>query len=325
MAGLDPLPSDQAHQMATLKLTNVTPNHQIYAPASTTAVPIYNVLEPQEDGMEATARLRDSVYMSPALQNLTNTLRSKKKCQGAHLGNSCQQVNDPSMLPESEVVFRAVSPHGHVYWEIDPRARDQCSSVVTISDEDDRTGGQTSSSDMSSSRQSSSRYSDNHPLIGDSPQNVGGHVLVNPFADVQLLSSSSVSSSPINKGAFTNHRTGSTSDQRFSSLRIGGSNAGGANQIRNQLVNHFGTRSNAGSRNKHKRSKHKQQSGSDDSSQISNVPEQLQRQVQIRGLKSIPVSVKSNDYIMTKIQSHMSRGSPVELTKANNPAVERKV
>ena len=28
--------------------------------------------------------------------------------------------NDSTMLPESEVVFRAVSPHGHVYWEIDP-------------------------------------------------------------------------------------------------------------------------------------------------------------------------------------------------------------
>ena len=91
--------------------------------------------------MAATRRLRDSVYMSPQLVQLTNTLRrpppppgsqGKKICQaGSHnASDTCGQnqtqqlthqgVNDSTMLPEKEVVFRAVSPHGHVYWEIDP-------------------------------------------------------------------------------------------------------------------------------------------------------------------------------------------------------------
>ena len=82
------------------------------------------------DGLAATLHLRDSVYMSPHLVRLTNTLRSKKKmCQGAHPD---QMVGGSNNLPNAhagcanveanhdEVVFRAVSPHGHVYWEIDP-------------------------------------------------------------------------------------------------------------------------------------------------------------------------------------------------------------
>ena len=95
----------------------------------------------ENDGMLATQYLRDSVYMNPKLMQLTNTLRrGKKVCQGGHSSDEMADVsmtqirrnrenmsrqppvhqNDSTMLPESEVVFRAVSPHGHVYWEIDP-------------------------------------------------------------------------------------------------------------------------------------------------------------------------------------------------------------
>ena len=111
--------------------------------------------------------------MSPQLMQLTNTLRSKKKvCQGGH--NNCGGHNDDTMLPEKEVVFRAVSPHGHVYWEIDPK-RDLTNAAaagpIATSDDDERNmpSQTTSSSDMSSSRQSSSRYSgdSHHPLIDD--------------------------------------------------------------------------------------------------------------------------------------------------------------
>ena len=94
----------------------------------------------ERDGMLATQYLRDSVYMNPKLMQLTNTLRrGKKVCQGGHspeerpcstfvdsseantmTSQPIPHQNDSTMLPESEVVFRAVSPHGHVYWEIDP-------------------------------------------------------------------------------------------------------------------------------------------------------------------------------------------------------------
>ena len=114
--------------------------------------------------------------MSPQLMQLTNTLRNKKKvCQGGH--NNCGGQNDDTMLPEKEVVFRAVSPHGHVYWEIDPK-RDltNIAGPITTSDDDERNmpSQTTSSSDMSSSRQSSSRYSgdSHHPLIDDQANQV---------------------------------------------------------------------------------------------------------------------------------------------------------
>ena len=114
---------------------------------------------------------------------LTNTLRNKKKvCQGGH--NNCGH-NDDTMLPEKEVVFRAVSPHGHVYWEIDPKrdlagiaasAAASTGGPFATSDDDERNmpSQTTSSSDMSSSRQSSSRYSgdSHHPLIDDQTNQV---------------------------------------------------------------------------------------------------------------------------------------------------------
>ena len=106
--------SDQQQQQPAAHGGNITLNP--YAAATT-----HGELE----GLAATRRLRDSVYMSPQLVQLTNTLRrGKKVCQPAgHEGSdSCEggHVNDSTMLPEKEVVFRAVSPHGHVYWEIDP-------------------------------------------------------------------------------------------------------------------------------------------------------------------------------------------------------------
>merc|ERR1719270_1248442 len=108
--------------------------------------------------------------MSPQLVKLTNTLRSKKKmCQGSH------PDQDQTCPDTSEVVFRAVSPHGHVYWEIEPKNMGHHNVVESspvpqnlrhIPNPNgvfDATNGIDPSS-----RQSSSRYSDNHPLISGS-------------------------------------------------------------------------------------------------------------------------------------------------------------
>ena len=75
-----------------------------------------------------TLHLRDTVYMSPQLVKLTNTLRTKKKvCQGSH------PDQDQTCPDQSEVVFRAVSPHGHVYWEIEPKNMGQHPHIVESS------------------------------------------------------------------------------------------------------------------------------------------------------------------------------------------------
>ena len=41
-------------------------------------------------------------------------------------------VSRNTILFPFQVVFRAVSPHGHVYWEIDPRA-----NAVSLSDNEE--------------------------------------------------------------------------------------------------------------------------------------------------------------------------------------------
>ena len=91
--------------------------------------------EDLHDGLAATLHLRDSVYMSPQLVRLTNTLRSKKKvCQGPHPDqqNNCNAVTTKESSHD-EVVFRAVSPHGHVYWEIDPSRADRLKPLGKVS------------------------------------------------------------------------------------------------------------------------------------------------------------------------------------------------
>ncbi len=56
---------------------------------------------------------------NPQLATLTNTLRGGMPiCDG---GNGNIQVDqDFSQATNGEVVYRAVSPHGQVDWEIDP-------------------------------------------------------------------------------------------------------------------------------------------------------------------------------------------------------------
>jgi hypothetical protein len=354
---MDPI-QQQQHLAATLRLPASARNSpQHYAATLVSASPahsgsisnghnIYNlrgnnrtVCLELEDGLEATKHLRDSVYMSPHLIQLTNTLRSKKKvCLGGHSGpcnhNHIQQhptadaVNDDTMLPESEVVFRAVSPHGHVYWEIDPK-RDFVMTANAASDEDERNlqSQTTSSSDMSSSRQSSSRYSgsDNHPLISDSAASSAAsshHILVNPFIDVQLLPLSAATGSPPaarlselrDVTSASASPTARQSSAGFSSLRAG------KPSLRAQLASNFGTRSSSQRGNKNKDMAAAAAVGD-------TVPEHLQTQVQIRDLRSIPVNVKSNDYIMAKIQSHLSRASPdieLRLSSRDSPR-QRKV
>jgi hypothetical protein len=132
--------------------------------------------------------------MNPQLAKLTATLRKKVKCEVGHPGPCRQacferqqlaglhQPGSRSVNPE-EVVFRAVSPHGHVYWEINPSEQAKIqgrvagnksqqssssddtntnSDLQNISDFSDDDNGR-AASEMS--RQSSSRFSESRPLI----------------------------------------------------------------------------------------------------------------------------------------------------------------
>lgn len=225
------------------------------------------------------------------------------------------------------------------------------------------------------SRQSSSRYSDNYPLIsnGCSPaksdlsttnESAETMILVNPFADVQLIS---INGALINGSPATQQRP--FNDVRFSSLR---GNQNKQLQQQHQLrhlppqYQHFGTRASSArtARMKDVMNTVEQwriaQSGSNSSntgtgslsssegpsltsvgssgssstglqatsttttsssstSPTSQVLEQVQQQVQIKDLRSIPVSVKSNEYILAKIHANqMGAGNNGRSTPLNN-------
>ena len=232
------------------------------------------------------------VAMSPQLSLLTNTLR-KKKCLGGHPGpchhnsphHSDMSQHSDSLTPppttetellpgSAEVVFRAVSPHGHVYWEIDPKRPNKLQSDHP-SDED-TTNDLHNMSDFSEddgkvlsdrSRQSSSRFSDHRPLISSSPAH---RTLLAPLPEAHLSPS---------------HR-----ELRFNSLQ----------KAQPQQPSGFSTRT---------RLRAGRAGGRESAQEQSYVPEQLQQQVQIPDLRRMPVTVKSSEYIMAKIQDHMEQRS----------------
>ena len=298
--------------------------------------------EDLHDGLAATLHLRDSVYMSPQLVKLTNTLRSKKKeCQGNHPDEESDQV-----------VFRAVSPHGHVYWEIEPCGINRFKQIPNPAGVNQFDHVEPI---YNGSRQSSSRYSDNHPLINSSCEQVssnGGVVLVNPFADVQLISAgdNSLSSSPAHHSVFGSPNANLRPELRFSSLR--GFTNPGLTRSGSPSSKLFTNRSNSARQAKMRdiakqieqmRKAHESSpatsgstinttttatSGSSGSTSPSNsaVPiEQLQQQIQIRDLKTIPVSVNaSSDRVLAKIQNVMNEEGLSHAMIRNSPK-QRKV
>ena len=135
---------------------------------------------------------QEAIYdntMNPQLAKLTATLRKKIRCDLGHPG-PCRQacverqqqamagVHHPRAVNPEEVVFRAVSPHGHVYWEINPseQAKIQNRVVGNKSQHSTSSDDTTTASDMQNisdfsdddtgraasemSRQSSSRFSE---------------------------------------------------------------------------------------------------------------------------------------------------------------------
>ena len=233
--------------------------------------------------------------LSPQLSQLTNTLK-KKKCVGGHSGPCLHSLHsdasvrseadtESEILASSEVVFRAVSPHGHVYWEIDPKRpnklvggqaqaqpsepEESTNELHNMSDFSEDSGDPRAAAGSDRSRQSSSRFSsDSRPLINSSPQ---GHLT---SSHTRLVSPST----------------------RFSSLqKVPG-------QMTSPCPPGFSTRTRLARPGQRFRGQQDQSEPGQDFRRT----EQLQQQVQIPDLRRIPVSVASSEYIMAKIQNHMA-------------------
>ena len=248
----------------------------------------------------------EAVYdntMNPQLAKLTATLRKKTRCELGHPG-PCRQacleraqtaVHHPRRVNPEEVVFRAVSPHGHVYWEINPTEQAKMqqklpanksqhstssedtntnSDMQNISDFSDDDNGR-AASEMS--RQSSSRFSESRPLIYSSSASTSpGHSAGTP-ADL-------VRHAVINDAHFNAAR----------SVTV---------QQRGRLPAHIGGRSGwvAASPGHHEEV---YAYAATDFSQGEPVP-----QVQMRDVRNVPVSVKSREFIMAKIADFTERNA----------------
>ena len=238
--------------------------------------------------MMAGGHIYQVAQLSPQLSQLTNTLK-KKKCVGGHSGPCLHSLHsdasvrseadtESEILPSSEVVFRAVSPHGHVYWEIDPKRPNKVVGGQAQPSDEDTNNDLHNMSDFSEddpraaasdrSRQSSSRFSDSRPLINSSPCH-----LMSPLPE---------------------------SHARFSSLqKVPG-------QLPVMTSPGFSTRTRLVRQPGGGGGRMRGQQEQSEPSQDFRRTEQLQQQVQIPDLRRIPVSVASSEYIMAKIQNHMA-------------------
>lgn len=257
------------------------------------------------------------VAMSPQLSQLTNTLKKKKNCLGGHPGPCHHKGNtttdssvrsdsvaggepdtDTEMIPNSaDVVFRAVSPHGHVYWEIDPK---RPGKLMMENSDSDTNNDMHNMSDFSEedgskiaadrSRQSSSRFSDNRPLIasGLSPSHISQLQMAGLLANNQLQHLNQQQQQQPNLIQFSPHR--------FSSLH----------RPVHQVDSHppFSTTRTRGRVPRANPMRGSMEAIQDEPGMMR---EQVQQQIQIPDLKRMPVSVKSSEYIMAKIQTHMDQ------------------
>ena len=258
--------------------------------------------------------LTQSQLMSPQLMNLTNTLRRDRSCQGS---TQNQQNNADH---QAEVIYRSVSPHGHVYWEIDPNQvygtnNNQFysaeESVALLPNQQPQNHHQLTTPTIQQQNQQTfsrpyltSRHGQlteedlllqQHLLAGDPGQVTNG--LHDSFHGLQhtneqcfqpgmvMMASSGVNKSEAAQNASSSFvRTGAN---RFTRKREQKQQA-----EPQQLVSTVSavTSRSAGATGSGQ--------GADNS-----VPEQLQTQVQIRDILPIQVSVKSSEYIEAKIRT----------------------
>ena len=289
-------------------MTLIQPN--LYRTTFENGQPVMVTLNPYStqlvDNLNRMMGSEEAVYdnaMNPQLAKLTATLRKTKpgKCELGHPG-PCRQAClerqqaaalQPRAVNPEEVMVRAVSPHGHVYWEINPseEARVQvrpqgnksqhstssedtntASDLQNISDLSDDDGGR-AASEMS--RQSSSRFSESRPLIYSSSASTSpGHSAGTP-ADLV--------------------RHAAINDAHFHPAR--GLGRGGA-------------RGGAGVRGWSPGTPvHQEEVYAYAATHFTQGEPSAAAQVQVRDCRALPVSVKSREYILAKIADYTERNA----------------
>ena len=240
--------------------------------------------------------------MSPQLMNLTNTLRTSSRNTNP---TSQQQILPPSTIhtenvpQNSEVVYRAVSPHGHVYWEIDPNnmyGTNHNNNNNQVLEESVALLSQPPvSRPYLTSRHGQLTEEDillqQHLLASNDPQVTNG--LHDSFNGLQHTSETSFQPGMVMMASSSNTITPGT--QSF--VRTG------ANRF-TRKQQHIPV-----SVQQQQQHAQPQQTVATVSQASNNVPEHLQQQVQIQNIRPIQVSVKSSEYIEAKIRNTLRRSN----------------
>lgn len=246
----------------------------------------------------------NAATMNPQLARLTATLR-KKRCELGHPGpcrptcgfneNTLQMADRSSrLINPTDVVFRAVSPHGHVYWEINPKEGQQVmvgkpKSATSSGDENTNTSDLQNVSDFSDSddhrahsemsRQSSSRFSESRPLIYTSSASTSPGHSNGSHAHIDAARQQLDAASNFHAAATTAQRA------KFGRGAVSGRWPTLPPNFHEEVYAYAAT----------------------DFGHQGSVPETVQSQVQIKDLRTLPVTVKSKEYIMAKIADYTER------------------
>ncbi len=171
-------------------------------------------------------------------------------------------------LDEDPYQQRAVSPHGHVYWEIDPSK----AVVNGLAASSSLTASAVADLDERYSRREMAMLQERMPLLAQQQQHL------------QQQQQQQEESPLLQQVSQMNHHNHQQQQPAF--VRNG---AGRYNRSYH--------RNGTAERRQHQQQQQQQQQ------QDSQVPEQLQQQVQIRDCRPIQVSVKSSEYIEAKIRT----------------------
>ena len=233
--------------------------------------------------------------MSPQLMNLTNTLRTSSRTPTQQLPPST--IHTENVSQNGEVVYRAVSPHGHVYWEIDPNnmyGTNHNNNNQVLEESVALLSQPPVSRPYLTSRHGQLTEEDlllqQHLLASNDPQVTNG--LHDSFNGLQHTSETSFQPGMVMMASSSNTITPGT--QSF--VRTGANRFTRKQQhipVSIQQQQHA----------------QPQQTVATVSQASNNVPEQLQQQVQIRDIRPIQVSVKSSEYIEAKIRNTLRRSN----------------
>ena len=248
--------------------------------------------------------------ISPQLMNLTNTLRRPVVGAGGHNPHPIMPTHAGMQTDcNGEVVYRAVSPHGHVYWEIDPN-----NMYGTTNNNHHQILNNEENMSLLSQQQQNAHIS-NNPGPVSRPYLTSRHGQLTEedlLLQQHLLASDQTTNGLHDAANGLQHVTHETSFQPGMVMMASSSNTAAGAVVTSSAAHTTQSFVRTGA-NRFTRKQTQQQAQPQQTvatvSQASNVPEQLQTQVQIRDIRPIQVSVKSSEYIEAKIRTTLRRNN----------------